>query len=278
MIRLNYIYRFIQLAQYKWLFILAFNCCALVTYAQSSYMESAFFKSQMTIPKIHTIITNETKLLFLKFKKLQLVWPPSEIYLRDMKYDGILQLWVRNPNEDTFVLFKTYKVCAISGQLGPKRIQNDFQVPEGFYYINAFNPFSNYDLSLKLDYPNLSDKIISHQVNPGGDIYIHGSCASIGCIPITDKEIEELYTIAVYAKANGEDFIPIHIFPIAFNDKESNEYLYSAIKSNPSYLKFLTPLKIAYSFFEKYKKLPYTATDSKGNYLIIDTTINKEEN
>jgi murein L,D-transpeptidase YafK len=44
--------------------------------------------------------------------------------------------------------FKTYKVCAMAGAIGPKRMQDDYQVPEGFYYINRFNPNSNYHLAL----------------------------------------------------------------------------------------------------------------------------------
>ena len=60
-----------------------------------------------------------------------------------------------------FTLFKTYKVCMQSGSIGPKRSEGDNQVPEGFYYINEFNPNSNYHLSLGLNYPNASDKMLS---------------------------------------------------------------------------------------------------------------------
>ena len=89
--------------------------------------------------------------------------------------------------------------------------QGDYQVPEGFYYINEFNPNSNYHLSLGLNYPNASDRILSDSLSPGGDIYIHGSCVSVGCIPVTDEQIEEIYIIASYAKASGQDYIPTHL-------------------------------------------------------------------
>ena len=85
-----------------------------------------------------------------------------------------------------------------SGTTGPKRLQGDFQVPEGFYHINEFNPNSNYHLSMGLNYPNSSDRILSDSLRPGGEIYIHGSCVSVGCIPLNDDEIEELYLIASY--------------------------------------------------------------------------------
>ncbi len=64
-------------------------------------------------------------------------------------------------------LFKTYKVCALAGTLGPKRMEGDYQVPEGFYYINEFNPQSNYYLSLGINYPNESDKVSKRFIRPG---------------------------------------------------------------------------------------------------------------
>ena len=55
-------------------------------------------------------------------------------------------------------------------------------------------------MSLGLNYPNASDKIISQKTDPGGDIYIHGSCVTVGCIPIQDFQIEEVYILAMGAK------------------------------------------------------------------------------
>src|SRR6185436_20905744 len=100
----------------------------------------------------------------------------------------------------------TYKVCQQSGTTGPKRVEGDYQVPEGFYYINEFNPNSNYHLSLGLNYPNASDRLLSDSLRPGGNIYIHGNCVSTGCIPVNDEQIEEIYIITSSAKAQGQDF------------------------------------------------------------------------
>ena len=134
--------------------------------------------------------------------------------IRSFKYDGQLEVWVKSDAKEKYKLFKTYKVCLQSGAMGPKRMQGDYQVPEGFYYINEFNPNSNYHLALGLNYPNASDRILSDSLRPGNGIYIHGSCVSVGCIPVTDQDIEEIYIIASSAKANGQDFIPVHIFPV----------------------------------------------------------------
>jgi murein L,D-transpeptidase YafK len=75
--------------------------------------------------------------------------------------------------------------------------------------------------SLGLNYPNASDRLLSDSLQPGGDIYIHGSCVTTGCIPITDGQIEELYVLTAYAKNRGQDFIPVHIFPVRFNVKKA---------------------------------------------------------
>src|SRR5688572_2801139 len=107
-----------------------------------------------------------------QFEKKGLAWPAKYMYIRSFKYDGQMEVWVKNDRIDQFKLFKTYMVCALAGTLGPKRMQGDYQVPEGFYYINEFNPNSSFYLSLGLNYPNPSDKILSDVYRPGGDIYI----------------------------------------------------------------------------------------------------------
>lgn len=135
--------------------------------------------------------------------------PPAEIYLRAFKSERELEVWGSAPGQP-MKLLKTYAFCAASGELGPKRRQGDLQVPEGFYEVSSFNPWSDWHLSLKVSYPNASDAVLSDPKNPGGLIYLHGGCASIGCIAITDPAIEEVYLLAADAKAR-----PIHfdIFP-----------------------------------------------------------------
>jgi murein L,D-transpeptidase YafK len=138
-----------------------------------------------------------------QFEEKKMQWPPQELYLRSFKYDRQLEVWVKEEGNLSFRLFKTYKVCMQSGTMGPKRMQGDYQVPEGFYYINEFNPNSNYHLALGLNYPNASDRILSDSIRPGNSIYIHGSCVSTGCIPIADFPIEELYIMASQVKEMG---------------------------------------------------------------------------
>ncbi|MFP5041126.1 L,D-transpeptidase family protein [Parasediminibacterium sp. JCM 36343] len=204
-----------------------------------------------------------------QFEKAGLQWPAKQIYIRSFKYDSQLEVWVRNSSKEAYKLFKTYKVCALSGALGPKRVEGDYQVPEGFYYINEFKPTSNYHLALGLNYPNASDAMLSDSVKPGGDIYIHGSCITVGCIPIQNEQIEEVYIMAAYAKSYGMDFIPVHIFPVRYNVPKSVDYFLKVSNEDKMYQKFAINIKEVFDYFELHKKLPIISINKKGEYVVF---------
>ncbi|MFM9947594.1 MAG: murein L,D-transpeptidase family protein, partial [Saprospiraceae bacterium] len=142
--------------------------------------------------------------------------PGSEIFLRAFKQEKRLELWMKK--DSVFNLFRSYPICFVPGKLGPKRKQGDLQVPEGVYFIDRFNPKSNYHLSLGINYPNESDRLFADKEKPGGDIFIHGDCVSIGCIPIEDEKIEEVYLLALDATTGGQERIFVHIFPFLLDD------------------------------------------------------------
>ncbi|HVS98320.1 MAG TPA: L,D-transpeptidase family protein, partial [Puia sp.] len=159
--------------------------------AQNSASSIRFIDYQRGVtPKVAEMLHRKEDTLMKQFKEKNLVWPARYVYIRSFKYDSELEVWVKNSSQEKYKLFKTYKICALAGTLGPKRMAGDYQTPEGFYYINEFNPKSEYHLSLGLNYPNASDRMLSDSLQPGGDIYIHGSCVTTGCIPITDSQIE----------------------------------------------------------------------------------------
>jgi len=230
--------------------------------------QNSFIVQEKSSLKLAGIFNNKEDTLQKEFEAKGLHWPAKYVYIRSFKYDAQLEVWVKNTVKEKYKLFKTYKVCMQSGTMGPKRLKGDYQVPEGFYYINEFNPHSNYHLSLGLNYPNASDRILSDSINPGNSIFIHGSCVSVGCIPVTDDEIEEIYIIASYARSNGEDFIPVHVFPIRFNQKKSLEYFNMTAKNNPSLQKFAMELKDAFDKFEETHQVPLVLIDRKGDYVI----------
>jgi murein L,D-transpeptidase YafK len=172
-----------------------------------------------------------------------------QIFIRAFKQEKSLEVWARNSDEEQFKLLTKYPFCESSGQLGPKRKMGDLQTPEGIYFIDRFNPASNYHLSLGINYPNDNDKVLGEKNNLGGDIFIHGDCVTVGCIPITDDKIKELYLLCVEAKTDGQLKIPVHIYP--FNLTKANLDRY---KSNPNY-NFWETLKPKFDLFEKNKSL-----------------------
>ena len=220
------------------------------------------------VVKLTDVFARMSDSLKNEFAAKNISWPPTAIYIRSFKFDRQLEVWVKGNNKDHFRLLKTIKVCMQSGVCGPKRMEGDYQVPEGFYYINDFNPNSNYHLSMGLNYPNASDRILSDSLRPGSDIYIHGNCVSVGCIPINDIPIEELYVLASYARANGQDFIPVHVFPVKYSEKKSMEYLDQATKGNAALQKFTVNLKEVFTYFEEKKELPVILINKKGQYLV----------
>lgn len=221
-----------------------------------------------------------------KFLSRHLDYPPDRIYLRVFKQERIIELWAET-GAGTFRQVTAYPFCSFSGTLGPKRRQGDLQIPEGFYFINRFNPFSRFFLSLGIDYPNRSDRIRGDRRNPGGDIFIHGSCVTIGCIPITDDKIKELYWVAEQARRQGQERIPVHIFPAKLEENNLKALLRLAGQptfwrdfklligdhhphSTDELSRFWENLKTVYDHFEKNHRIPEILINHRGVYMIRD--------
>jgi murein L,D-transpeptidase YafK len=193
-------------------------------------------------------------------------YPPKSLYFRAFKQEAKLEIWGANSSKEPHKHIKTYSIAAMSGNAGPKRKQGDLQVPEGFYAINRFNPESNFHLSLGLNYPNKSDRILSDKNHPGGDIFIHGNEVSAGCLAMTDEMIEEIYLLALDARSVGARNIPVHIFPCRMDDRtlkslrrqHTNRHLHA----------FWDSLKPAYDQFNRTGNVPVAKVLSNGRYLI----------
>lgn len=237
----------------------------------------SFIEYQKSFPRPNEAWKRKEDTLRKQFEAKKLDWPAKYIYIRSFKYDSQLEVWVKNDLKDQFQLFKTYKVCVLAGTLGPKRMEGDYQVPEGFYYINEFNPKSSFYLSLGINYPNASDLLLSDSVRPGSAIYIHGACVTVGCIPLTDQYIDELYILAAHAKDQGQDFIPVHIFPVRFNVKKSVAYLEGLTKDDPVLKKFSERLEEAFDYFDKFRQLPLILIGDKGDYIVHGAVPRKSE-
>ena len=232
--------------------------------------QKEFLRFQKSFKSVSDAFSNKEDSLKAQFEAKGLVWPAKYVYIRSFKYDSQLEVWVKDKKQEPYKLFKTYKICALAGNLGPKRFEGDFQVPEGFYYFNEFKPKSNYHLALGINYPNASDRMLSDSIRPGGDVYVHGSCVTVGCIPLTDAPIEELYVLAANTRNAGQDFIPVHVFPIKFKKKKNQEMMAKFLELRPDYEPMVKSLESVYYYFQQKKQLPTILVNKSGGYFIAE--------
>lgn len=143
-------------------------------------------------------------------------YPPASAILLVLKHERQMQVYAGSTSQQ-YHKVTSYKIQGASGTAGPKLQEGDFQVPEGFYKIQL-EPHTPYHLGLRLNYPNqfdLQHAKIDGRTKPGGDILIHGSNCSIGCIAMGDPVSEDLYTLAC---DTGAENIEVVIVPLDFRN------------------------------------------------------------
>lgn len=230
-------------------------------------MSDSFKSDQKRYSRVREAYTEKEQNVLDLLKNKGIKTKTLQIYLRAFKLEKKIELWAKNNSDDQYQLIKEYKICRTCGKLGPKRQQRDMQIPEGFYRIDRFNPFSNFYLSLGINYPNKSDQILGTKGKLGGDIFIHGSCVTIGCLPITNDQIKELYLFCIEAKNNGQNKIPVHIFPIRFS-KKNMTVLTQKYKDDTDKLNLWYNLKKAYDFFNETKQIPKVQFLNNGTHIV----------
>jgi len=230
-----------------------------------SFQSESFKDSQLKYSRVRQAYKDKEDNITALLQNKQIAKNRLKIYLRAFKSEKQIELWGKNSSDTKYVLLKTFNVCRTSGRLGPKRKQGDFQIPEGFYHINRFNPYSNFYLSLGINYPNKSDRILGVKGKLGGDIFIHGACVTIGCLPITNDQIKELYIICVEARNNGQTKIPVTIFPSKLSETKFKQ-LTEKNSSDSDKIGLWTDLKIGYDIFNKTKQLPTIGFLSSGRH------------
>lgn len=130
------------------------------------------------------------------FKAVNVGYPPASLALIGLKEEKVLEVWA--PRGPEWVRVVSYPIQRASGKAGPKLKEGDYQVPEGFYQLEGLNPNSSFHLSMKVSYPNAFDREKAKEdgrTKLGGDIFIHGGAASIGCLAMGDEVIEELFVL-----------------------------------------------------------------------------------
>lgn len=233
----------------------------------SSYNAQEWLDYQLQQPRVSAANAKRFSYVASWFEAKKLSFPSNRLFWRAFKWNKVLELWAYSNDSMRYVLVKTLPICETVGDLGPKRKEGDLQIPEGFYTLENFNPMSKYHLSIKVSYPNKSDSILGAQGKLGGDIYIHGSCETIGCLPMTDTLIESIYLVNIYAKSAGQDVIPIHIFPTKLSVNNFNKMKKDYFTGQKDILDFWANLKEGYDYFDKKRLVPQVDVNHEGKYI-----------
>jgi hypothetical protein len=124
-------------------------------------------------------------------------WPPSAVVLVACKAERVLE--VHAAQGAGWVRVAAFPILAASGGPGPKLIEGDGQVPEGVYAIESLNPNSRFHRALRVGYPSAEDRRVAATDGRsalGGDIMIHGSSVSVGCLAMGDAVAQDLFVLA----------------------------------------------------------------------------------
>lgn len=233
---------------------------------ESFTFQADFLTKQKSFERVRTAMHEKEKVIWQRLNENGLEPGNLNILIVAYKDNDELEIYAKKKTETIFKRLIFYEICSRSGEPGPKREHGDYQVPEGFYHIDRFNPTSSYYLSLGLDYPNQSDRKKSKAKNLGGDIFIHGDCVTIGCLPMTDDKIKEIYLYAAYARNNGQSKIPVYIFPFKMTDQNFEDYKMK-YKEDQGLLDFWSNLKTGYDKFVKEKTELKITIAANGDYI-----------
>jgi L,D-transpeptidase catalytic domain len=177
------------------------------------------FRGQATVAqRVDQFAGDVERRLRREFTRAQLHWPPRELAYVAFKDVRRLEVYGRDTPNTPWAFIRDYPVLGASGTLGPKLRSGDHQVPEGLYRIEALNPNSRFYLSLRLDYPNAFDRAaaaIEGRTNLGGDIMIHGSRFSVGCLAMGNEAAVDLFVLAALA---GPQRVRVAIAPTDFRE------------------------------------------------------------
>lgn len=181
------------------------------------------------------------------------------VFIRIFKESRELELWLHPASGDAWTFYKTYPLCAVSSEPGPKN-GSESSAPEGFYYATSRQLISKSgSLAIDLGFPNVYDR--QHKFR-GRQARIEGGCAPQGSYAAGDAAIDEIVTLVRAALGHGQPFFRIHCFPFRMTDARMNQELAARAK----WLEFWANLKEGYDYFEILHRPPNTKVRN-GNYV-----------
>lgn len=133
------------------------------------------------------------------FTAAGLPYPPGEVAYVAIKDAKRLEVYARMNSATPWVHIRDYPILGLSGRIGPKLTEGDNQVPEGVYRAEFLNPNSRFHLSIRLNFPNAFDQRKAQadgRSKLGGDIMIHGTSSSVGCLAVGNQASEDLFVLA----------------------------------------------------------------------------------
>jgi murein L,D-transpeptidase YafK len=118
--------------------------------------------------------------------------------------------------------FRTFQIALGSAPEGDKEREGDQKTPEGQYYLDLRNSDSDFFLSIRVSYPNSTDRAAARQkgIDPGGQIMIHGQPNvqiysrsyyssedwTNGCIAVSNSDMIDIWLMT-------PNNVPIEIVP-----------------------------------------------------------------
>ncbi|HWY38874.1 MAG TPA: L,D-transpeptidase family protein [Bacteroidia bacterium] len=240
------------------------NLLLFLSFGSSLMAQPAFLKQQLKYPKVKASYNEKWAAISKNLKAKGIDSANYKVLIRLFKEEKVLEVWLKSKNTDKYINYGNYDICRSSGSVGPKRQEGDLQVPEGFYKVNFFNAFSDYYLGMQINYPNQSDLALGKRPY-GGQIMIHGNCVTIGCIPITDDKIKEVYLLCLFSKGAGYD-VAVDSYPFKLETKKLDDAKKSYDKT---LVDFWMNLKPFYDYFEQKHLVPVIGVDRSGLYKML---------
>ena len=118
----------------------------------------------------------------------------------------LLAISYTQPSDYVFVIYKkemllhlhrgktvidSFKICSLAKNELPKKRAGDSRTPEGLYEISFINRRSASYKTIGISYPNQYDR---RRKFTGGSIGIHGKCCSVGCIGMSNPDIDSIFS------------------------------------------------------------------------------------
>lgn len=157
---------------------------------------------------------------------------------------------------------KQWEICKLSKLAGRKTKEGDKLVPEGIYEVDSYNSKSASHKTLHINYPNAFDR---SQGSSGGSIGIHGKCSSVGCIGMSNQQMDE---IVKALKSELKDLpIPVLIYYTSQSSRVDNLIKLYRKRGNASAATFLDRMEKVRAFWNEHHRVPNYTWDARGYVL-----------